>query len=132
LGGEARRLATRHGLPFTSIDPNDRQSAGYDPCSGDAAAVANKIIGAFSFTGEAEIYKQVAMEIIPIICRALEASGTKVTLDEIYQALDRGGLGRLGRREGADAFRQRLEDLEDSGGVGAAGYAGLQRRLGAL
>jgi len=132
LGGEARRLATRHGLPFTSVDPHDRRSAGYDPCSGDAAAVANKIIGAFSFTGEAEIYKQVAMEVIPIICRALAASGTKVTLDEIYQALDRGGLGRLGRREGADAFRQRLEDLEDSGGIGAAGYAGLQRRLGAL
>jgi len=132
LGGEARRLATRHGLPFTSVDPHDRRSAGYDPCSGDAAAVANKIIGAFSFTGEAEIYKQVAMEVIPIICRALEASGTKVSLDEIYQALDRGGLGRLGRREGADAFRQRLEDLEDSGGIGAAGYAGLQRRLGAL
>lgn len=132
LGGEARRLAARHGVPFTVVDPKDKKSVGYDPCSGDAAAVANKLIGAFSFTGEAEIYKQVAMEVIPLICRALEASGTQVTLDEIYQALDRGGLGRLGRREGADAYRARLEDLEDTGGVGAAGYAGLQRRLGAL
>jgi hypothetical protein len=132
LGGEARRLASRHGVPFAAVDPKDRKSSGYDPCSGDAAAVANKLIGAFSFTGEAEIYKQVAMEVIPIICRALEASGTKATLDEIYQALDRGGLARLGRRDGADAYRARLEDLEDSGGVGAAGYSGLQRRLGAL
>jgi hypothetical protein len=132
LGGEARRLAARHELPFTAVDPKDKKSVGYDPCSGDAAAVANKLIGAFQFTGEAEIYKHVAMEVIPIICRALEASGTPVTLDNIYEALDRGGLGRLARRDGADAYRSRLEDLEDSGGVGAAGYAGLQRRLGAL
>ena len=132
LGGEARKLAARHGVSFTTVDPKDRKSSGYDPCSGDAAAVANKLIGAFSFTGEAEIYKQVAMEVIPIICRALEASGSRVTLDEIYQALDRGGLARLGRRGGADAYRARLEDLEDSGGVGASGYSGLQRRLGAL
>ena len=132
LGGEARKLASRHGVPFTTVDPKDPKSSGYDPCSGDAAAVANKLIGAFSFTGEAEIYKHVAMEVIPIICRALEASGSRVTLDEIYQALDRGGLARLGRRIGADAYRARLEDLEDSGGVGAAGYSGLQRRLGAL
>lgn len=132
LGGEARKLAARYDVPFTVVDPKDKKSVGYDPCSGDAAAVANKIIGAFSFTGEAEIYKQVAMEVIPLICRALEASGTKVTLDEMYSALDRGGLGRLGRRDGAGAYRDRLEDLEDSGGVGAAGYAGLQRRLGAL
>ena len=132
LGGEARKLATRHELPFTAVDPKDKKSAGYDPCSGDAAAVANKLIGAFSFTGEAEIYKHVAMEVVPIICRALEASGSDVTLDAIYQALDKGGLARLARRDGADAYRSRLEDLEDSGGVGAAGYSGLQRRLGAL
>ena len=41
-------------------------------------------------------------------------------------------MSRLGRRDGAEAYRVRLEELEDSGGVGAAGYIGLQRRLGAL
>ncbi len=132
LGGEAKKIASRHRVRFTTVDPKDPNSIGYDPCSGDAAAVANKLIGAFSFTGEAEIYKQVAMEVIPLICRALEASGTDVTLDAIYEALNRGGLARLGRRAGAEAYRARLDDLDDSGGVGAAGYAGLQRRLGAL
>ncbi len=39
-------------------------------------------------------------------------------------------IGRIA--EGADAFRDRLEQLDESGGVGAAGYAGLERRLGAL
>jgi len=132
LGGEARALSQRHGVPLTIVDPRDRKSVGYDPCSGDAPAVANKLIGAFTFGGEAEIYKQVAMEVVPVIVRAMLASGTPVTLDGIYDALGKGGLSQLGRRPGADAFRDRLLALEDSGGVGAAGYVGLQHRLGAL
>ena len=132
LGGEARTLASRHGVPFTIVDPQDTSSAGYDPCSGDAPTIANKLIGAFSFSGDAEIYKQVAMEVIPVICRAMVASGVDITLDAIYDALGKGGLARLGRGKGAEAYRDRLEDMEASGGVGTAGYVGLQKRLGAL
>ena len=132
LGAEARRLATRHGVPLTIVDPKDRRSAGYDPCSGDAPGVANKLIGAFSFSGDAESYKQVAMEVIPVIVRAMLASKTPVTLDGIYDALGKGGLSQLGRRPGADAYRERLLALEDAGGIGTAGYVGLQKRLGAL
>jgi Type IV secretion-system coupling protein DNA-binding domain len=132
LGGEARALASRHKVPFTIVDPYDEQSVGYDPCSGDPATIANKLIGAFSFTGEAEIYKQVAMEVIPVICRAMAASKTDITLDTIYDALGQGGLARLGRTPGAEDYRNRLEDMEHSGGVGKAGYVGLQKRLGAL
>jgi hypothetical protein len=132
LGGEARTLATRHDVPFTVVDPQDTSSVGYDPCSGDAPTIANKLIGAFSFSGEAEIYKQVAMEVIPVICRAMVASGVGITLDAIYDALGKGGLARLGRGDGAEEYRDRLEDMEHSGGVGTAGYVGLQKRLGAL
>jgi hypothetical protein len=132
LGGVARSLAARHSLPFTTVDPREPESIGYDPCSGDAAAVANKIVGAFTFSGEAEIYKHVAMEAIPVICRAMAASGVAISLDSLYDAFNKGSMSRLGRRDGAEAYRVRLEELEDSGGVGAAGYIGLQRRLGAL
>ncbi len=132
LGGATRRLAARHGLPFTLVDPHESESVGYNPCSGDAASVANKIIGAFTFSGDAEIYKQVAMEVIPVIVRAMLAAGIEVTLASIYSALGKGGLSRLGRKEGADHYRVLLEELEDSGGVAAAGYVGLQKRLGAL
>jgi hypothetical protein len=132
LGGEARRLASQHNVRFTIVDPQDRGSAGYDPCSGDPPTIANKLIGSFSFSGEAEIYKQVAMEVIPVICRAMDAAGIDITLDSIYQALARGGLSRLARSNGAEAYRDRLEDMEASGGVAAAGYVGLQKRLGAL
>jgi hypothetical protein len=133
LGGEARNLAARYQLPYTVIDPDDPSSVGYNPCSGDAAGVANKIIGAFSFGDNAEIYKQIAMEVVPVICRALIASHREVTLDRIYDALDpNGGLSELGRRRGASRYRDRLEDLENAGGVAAAGYIGLRHRLGAL
>jgi len=132
LGGEARGLAARHSVPFTIVDPYDADSVGYDPCSGDAPTIANKLIGAFSFSGEAEIYKQVAMEVIPVICRAMAASRTEITLDSIYEALGRGGLARLGRAPGAEDYRDRLQEMETSEGIGKAGYAGLQKRLGAL
>lgn len=133
LGAASKKLAKSHQLPYAVVDPHDPKSVGYDPCSGTPAAVSNKIIGAFTFSGEAEIYKQVAMEVIPLICRALVASKSAVTLDAIYDALNRGALAQLARRPGVDdALRTRLEDLESGGGVGAAGYAGLQHRLGAL
>ncbi|HEV3212920.1 MAG TPA: type IV secretion system DNA-binding domain-containing protein [Acidimicrobiales bacterium] len=133
LGAAARALAQRHRVALNVVDPNDVNTLGYDPCQGDAASIANKIVGAFTFSGEAEIYKQVAMEVIPVLCRALQSSGVKVTLAALYDSLSKGAMSRLGRRDGLDpSVRARLEELEESGGVGAAGYVGLQRRLGAL
>jgi len=136
LGAEAMKLATRHGLPFTVVDPFDNKSVGYNPCSGEPAAIANKLIGAFTFSGEAEIYKQVAMEVIPVVCRALAAAGTEASLATIYNALRPGDLTRLARQldDEHEDLRVRLEDLDASlaRGVGAAGLVGLQRRLGAL
>jgi energy-coupling factor transporter ATP-binding protein EcfA2 len=133
LGDTARVLARRHEVALNIVDPKDSATLGYDPCSGDAAAIANKIVGAFTFSGEAEIYKQVAMEVVPVLCRAMESAGVKVTLAGLYDSLNKGAMSRLGRRDGVEPYvRARLEQLEESGGVGAAGYVGLQRRLGAL
>jgi hypothetical protein len=132
LAPDSRRLAQRFGIPFHQVDPDERSSLGYDPCTGDPSHVANKLVGAFQFSGEAEIFKQVAMEVVPIIAGALTAAREPVTLRRIYDALGRGGLARLGRTPGADAYRDRLESLEQGGGVGTSGYVGLQRRLGAL
>lgn len=132
LGGTARRLAAKNSLPFTIVDPHDPETLGYEPCTGDAAAVANKLIGAFTFGGDSEIYKHVAMEVIPVICRALAASDQEVTLETLYNTLSKGSMSRLGRMPGAEAFRVRLETLDDAGGVATAGHVGLQHRLGAL
>jgi hypothetical protein len=132
LAKRAHALAESFDLPFNVVDPDDPSSIGYDPCTGEAAHIANKLIGAFSFTGEAEIYKNVAMEVVPVIARSLVATGQPVTLWRIYDSLAKGGLARLGRTPGAERFRERLDSLEKSGGIVREGYIGLQSRLGAL
>jgi hypothetical protein len=133
LDEAARTLSSRYGVPLHIVDPRDPDTLGYDPCQGDAAAIANKLIGAFTFSAEAEIYKQIAMEVVPVICRALQSAGVRVTLAELQQSLGKGAMSRLGRQSGVDAeLRARLEDLDDAGRVSASGYQGLQHRLGAL
>jgi hypothetical protein len=133
LDEAARQLSSRHDVPLHIVDPRDPDTLGYDPCQGDAAAIANKLIGAFTFSAEAEVYKQIAMEVVPVICRALQRAGGRVTLAELQQSLGKGAMTRLGRRDGVEPeLRARLEDLDDAGRVSASGYQGLQHRLGAL
>jgi hypothetical protein len=135
LGTVARRLAERHGLPFQLVDPDDPDSLGYNPCSGDAAEVANKLVGAFSFGPNAEIYKSIAMEAVPVVVRGLQASGEPVTLDALYDAFGTRGMERIALNvSGDDRLAARLVELGGREGdrVGASGHAGLQRRLGAL
>jgi len=133
LDEAARVLSIRHDVPLHVVDPRDPATLGYDPCQGDAAAIANKLIGAFTFSAEAEIYKQIAMEVVPVICRALQAAGMRVTLAEIQRSLGKSALSRLGRMKGIDPEMQaRLEELNDAGRVSLSGYQGLQHRLGAL
>jgi hypothetical protein len=141
LGGKARGLADRQHLKLNIVDPYSRNGLGYDPCGcrgfdkpaeQAGAAVANKLAGAFVYSGEAEVYKHAAMEVIAVIGKAMTAMGTEITLEGIYEALRTGGLARLGRMQGARKYRTRLADLDDSGSVGAAGYDGLRKRLGAL
>lgn len=133
LAGTASFLARRHRVPLNIVDIASESSLGYDPCSGDAEAIANKLVGAFTFSGDAEIYKQIAMEVIPLLCRAIAATGERVTLTTIYESLGKGAMSRLGRREGVSSHeRARLAELEGLGGVALSGYVGMQRRLGAL
>jgi hypothetical protein len=131
LGAVAASLATAHHVPFAAVDPDRDDSLGYDICTGDPAAVANKLLGAFAYEGAAEVYKHAAMEAIPVVLRAMHATGDPVTLAALHRSFDRGGLGQLGRRAG-EPHAARLAALEQSGQVGQAAYSGLQRRLGAL
>ena len=129
---DARNLAERFHLQINLVDPDDLATLGYNPCEGDPAHIANKLVGAFTFSGNAEIYKQVALEVVPVIARALSLAEKKITLRAIYDALGKGGLHRLGREVPDGHMQDRLNALGNVEGVGAAGYLGLQRRLGAL
>jgi hypothetical protein len=138
LRGPARLLAERHRLPFYLVDPDDPASLGYNPCSGDASAVANKLVGAFSYGPSAEIYKNIAMEAVPLMVCGLLAAGDEVTLEALYEACGPRGMTAIAKciPEGADdRVRERLLTLggaTDADKLGKSGHKGLQRRLGAL
>jgi hypothetical protein len=137
LRDTARALAARHRIPFFLVDPDESASLGYNPCSGDASAVANKLVGAFSYGPSAEIYKNIAMEAIPVIARGLLAAGEDVTLEALYAACGARGMVRIAQRipDGLDdRVRARLLTLggADDDRLAKSGYKGLQRRFGAL
>ncbi len=137
LGDTARTLAARYGLPFYLVDPDDPQSLGYNPCAGDAPSVTNKLVGAFSYGPNSEIYKNIAMEALPIAVRALLASGEAVTLETLYAAFGPRGFTNLAHSvDDSDArLQSRLRSLQDAANHDRLvhnGYSGMQRRLGAL
>ena len=133
LGKAARKLAARYGLPFNLVDPDDPTSLGYNPCSGDAAAVANKLVGAFTYGADAEVYKNIAMEAVPVVVRGLQTAGEPVTLDRLYAAFGTRGMANIAHKLPTDTrVRERLLDLDSGDRTSSSGRAGFQHRLGAL
>lgn len=134
LGTAAHQLADKHGVPFKIVDPDDPDSIGYNPCTGDPASVANKLVGAFTYGPAAEIYKNIAMEAVPVVVRGLHATQQPVTLDALYDAFSARGMAILAHKlPDDDRTRARLLDFsrqEDR--TGSSGRAGLQHRIGAL
>lgn len=150
LGATAKKLAARHGLPFIVVDPDDPTTVGYNPCTGSPSDVANKLIGSFAFGEAGEIYKQVGMNVIPLIVKGLIATGVPVTLVTIADSLDANGLRILAKKvddlvpdsedANSDPNREVLRTLADqlrnfvgdADVAGKNGVSGLKYRLGAL
>jgi hypothetical protein len=132
----SRTLAARYDAPFAVVDPNDDSSLGYDPCSGEPAEVANKLLGAFTYSPEAQIYKNIAMEAIPPLCDAMRRAGVTITLDAIRDSFADGAISRRGRQAGRkepdDDLDEEFHRLAERGRLAKEGYEGLQARLGAL
>lgn len=131
LGGIAKALASRHGVPYVVVDPEDPATVGYNPATGDASDVANKLIGAFSYGPEGEIYKQIAMNALPLVVRGLVAAGKPVTLRSISDACESNALAQLGHDAGGD-LQDVLIQLASEGGVGKSGLDSMRYRFGAL
>jgi len=142
LGGTAKRLATRHGLPFVVVDPHDPNTVGYEPCTGSPSDIANKLIGSFAFGEGGEIYKQIAMHVVPLVVSGLVAAGMPVTLKTIAGACDLNGLRVLARKvengsKGTKEEREELSDelsnlLDESDAAGKNGVLSLKHRFGAV
>jgi Helicase HerA, central domain len=132
----ARDLAARYKVPFLAVDPDDPKSLGYNPCTGDASEVANKIVGAFSYGPTAEFYKNIAMEAVPIVVRGLQAAGEPVTLAALRDAFGIRGTARIAQK--IQDNETLVDELLEIGGEGMhsrqpnGGTGGLRYRLGAL
>ena len=128
----AAMLASRWRVPFALVDSDDPQSIGYDPCTGDAADIANKLIGVFSYSPQAEIYKNVAMTVIPLLVRAMQAGEDQpITLNRLAEALIPGRMRQIGHFAG-EPYQRELDIMADERGVIAEGIAGLRVRFTAL
>lgn len=131
LKESARRLARQAHLPFHLVDPDDPDSLGYDPCTGDGTDVSNRLVGSFTFGQNAEIYKLAAQNILPVLVDALRAAGKTVTLSALEEHLDEGPMSRLAH-DSEPHYKRTLLRLSHPDGAAKDGYNGFQLRLGAL
>jgi hypothetical protein len=128
-------IARRNRVPFFLVDPDDSKSLGYDACSGTPADISNKLVGIFEYEGAAQIYKNAAQQVIPLVARAVQECGRRVTLTSLTDALlSPQDLRRLGRDAGGETEQRigRLADQMHPGSLTAEAYAGLGLRFGAL
>jgi len=130
----AQRFAQRFGVPFRLVAPDDPESLKYNPCRGTPSQISNKLIGAFTFGPEAEIYKNIALEVVPVLIRAMRAAERPVTLANLFRCLSADGMVGLTRSipEGHDTLREHVRDLSDRKAPYPAAYAGMRGRFGAL
>lgn len=92
-------------------------------------------MGIFEYDGGAQIYKNAAQQVIPLIARAILDAKQPVTLTRLSDSLESPeDLRRLGRDAGGDSEVRltRLANQMKPGSVTGEAYAGLGLRFGAL
>ena len=134
LRSMARDLANKHSMEFYLVDPSSKESIGYNPCQGDGADVANKLIGAFTYGAEGEVYKSIAMHYVPILVRGLQIANRPINLKELSGVCEQFSMAQLAREVGKtdQGLKDELDGLSKETGVAKSGFTTLQHRFGAL
>ena len=135
LRGAARRMAARSGKPYTELVPGVPDSLGYNPCTvGSRSQVADKLVSAFAYGPNAEIYRVIAQEAIAVVVGVLRALDEQVTVRRLRQELDRARMAGLAHRARtvAPQLAADLADLGKRGGIHGEALEGMRARLGAL
>ena len=128
----AEMLAETRGVPFRLLDPDDPDTLGYNPATGSPATVTNKLIGAFRFSRDAEVFKNVSQRVMPLAVRALRSAGRPVTVRQIAKTLDvRVIEGDHLKEAGGEAGRE-LAALDFRNNIRPTSLVGMQDRLYAL
>jgi nucleoside-triphosphatase THEP1 len=98
LAGVCRALGETHRRPARVWLPGDSDSWTYDLCSGEPSAVGNRLIGAFDFGREGQVYRNLSLALVPLAVKALIESGQPCTLDSLRYSLEETHLAGLARR----------------------------------
>ncbi len=122
LAETVRRLGQRHQVEAAVWLPGAADSSTYDVCAGDAAAVSNRLLGAFEHGRDGEVYRQLSQALLPLFVRALEESGKPWDLETLRASLNRARLVGLARKVPDEALRTRAAG--DARGRAAAQDAG--------
>ncbi|MGH7685366.1 MAG: type IV secretory system conjugative DNA transfer family protein [Candidatus Dormibacteria bacterium] len=131
----ARVMAARCGEPYAELVPGVPDSLGYNPCAvGSRSQVADKLVSAFAYGPNAEIYRVIAQEAIAVLVGVLRALDEPVTVRRLRHELDRARMAGLAHRSRAVApqLAADLAELGKRGGVHGEALEGMRARLGAL
>jgi hypothetical protein len=98
LAGVCRTLGSVHQRPWRIWLPGVSDSWTYDLCAGEPSAVGNRLVGAFDFGREGQVYRNLSLALVPLAVRALVESGQPCTLDSLRYSLEETHLAGLARR----------------------------------
>jgi hypothetical protein len=98
LASVCRAIGKAHQLPIRIWLPGRHGSWTYDLCAGEPSAVGNRLVGAFEFGREGQVYRNLSQALVPLVVRALVESGQACTLDSLRYSLDETHLAGLARR----------------------------------
>jgi hypothetical protein len=98
LARVCRALGAAHQQPARVWLPGDSDGWTYDLCSGEPSAVGNRLVGAFDFGREGQVYRNLSLALVPLAVRALAESNLPCTLDSLRYSLEETHLAGLARR----------------------------------
>jgi hypothetical protein len=131
LSNVTSALGARHGLPARVWLPGHPDTWAYDMCAGDPVAVGNRIVGAFEYGFEGQVYRNLAQSIVPLVIGGMLESGMRCDLDTLRFCLDRAHLTGLVRRLPDSLLKAELMTLREDD-LHRSTLAGLLGRLRAL
>ena len=135
LRSVARDTAAHSSETYAELVPGAPDGLGYNPCSvGSRSQVADKLVSAFAYGPNAEIYRVIAQEAIAVLVGVLRALGEPVTVRRLRQELDRARMTGLAHRARtvAPQLAADLAEVGKRGGLSAEALDGMRSRLGAL
>ena len=98
LANVCRRLGDMHRTVARIWLPGARDTWTYDLCAGEPSEVGNRLIGAFEFGRDGQVYRNLSQALVPLAVRALHESGQPCTLDSLRYSLEDAHLAGLARR----------------------------------